>query len=335
MKKPDSKPLSLATLSMLGQPLSDQMKESTAPTPIEKEFNLNGFRYAAQLWEAPLDSGAEKQPVIALHGWLDNSASFDILAPLLVESCNAQVLAPDLAGHGHSDHRDGFSDYSIWSEVLAILAIANEMEWQVFTLIGHSRGAMIAMMAASLFPDRVSKLVLIDAIAPSPVTASRAPEKMRKSMQEMQRRVLRKTSCYPSYDAAIQARMSSDVTKVNKSTARRLAVRGLSEVEAGFHWHSDGKLWAFSHLSLTLEQIVAFAEELKSKTYILLAKQGFKAFIQENSTYLRLTDELIELLDADVKDFDDGHYLHMESSAVDVANTISDFIKVSSTINII
>jgi len=311
------------------------MKESITLLPIEREFNLNGFRYAAQLWSAPLDAGAEPQPVIALHGWLDNSASFEVLAPLLVTSCNAQVLAPDLAGHGHSEHRNGFSDYSIWSEILAILAMADEMEWQVFTLIGHSRGAMIAMMAASLFPDRISTVVLIDAIAPSPVTTSQTPDKMRKSMQEIQRRVLRKTSCYPSYAAAIQARMSSDITKVNESTAKRLAVRGLSEVEAGFHWHSDGKLWAFGHLSLTPEQIIAFAEELRSKTYILLAKQGFKAFIQENSTYLRLTDELIERLDADVKDFDDGHYLHMESSAVDVAHAISDFITLNSTTNII
>lgn len=311
------------------------MKDEVADVTLvstEKEFDFHGFHYAAQFWEhSAIDELNAQYPVIALHGWLDNSASFDILAPSLVKSCNAQVLVPDLAGHGLSDHRSGFSDYTIWSELVPIMAMADAMGWQKFILIGHSRGAMIAMMAASVFPDRVSKLILIDAIAPSPVVTAQAPEQMQKSMLEIQRRVSRKKSCYPNYDAAIQARMNSDITKVNKSTAQRLAIRGLSELEEGFHWHSDDKLWAFGHLSLTPEQVVAFAQKITSKTAVLMAKRGFKAFIQDNPSYLGLINDLIELLNADVKDFDDGHYLHMESCAVEVARTISDFIQSSST----
>jgi len=296
--------------------------------PEEREFYLNGLRYAAQYWSSSTSNTASdaQQPVMALHGWLDNSASFDLLAPILSCDCCAAVLAPDLAGHGKSDHRNGFSDYPVWSEILAILAMADEMGWQEFTLIGHSRGAMIAMMLASLYPQRVSKLVLIDAISPSPTEATESPAKMLKSLQEMQRRVKRKKSCYPSYDAAIEARTKSDITAVSTGTAKRLAVRGLSELEEGFHWHADDKLWAFGHLPLTPEQVFSFAEKLSSPTLILMANKGFRAFIKDNPDALRVTNALIECLNASVKDFDDGHYLHMELSSKEVGNTISDFI---------
>lgn len=304
------------------------MKKSAPISVEEREFHFNGFRYAAQYWPAITTTNRHysEQPVIALHGWLDNSASFDLLAPILSRDSHANVLAPDLAGHGKSDHRNGFSDYPIWSEILAILAMADAFAWQEFTLVGHSRGAMIAMMLASLYPERVSKLVLIDAVGPSPAIATESPIKMLKSLQEMQRRVKRKKSCYPSFDAAIEARTKSEVTRVNISTAKRLAVRGLSELEQGFHWHADDKLWAFGHLPLTPEQIVAFAKNVSSPTLILMANKGLKAFLKDSPDALRLTKQLIEQLKANVKDFEDGHYLHMELSAQDVGREISNFI---------
>ena len=40
--------------------------------------------------------------VLCLHGWLDNAASFVPLAPLLDR---LDVVALDLPGHGHSEHR--------------------------------------------------------------------------------------------------------------------------------------------------------------------------------------------------------------------------------------
>jgi pimeloyl-ACP methyl ester carboxylesterase len=47
-------------------------------------------------------------PVIALHGWLDNANSFARLAPKLE---GLRILALDMAGHGHSDHRPPGSAY--------------------------------------------------------------------------------------------------------------------------------------------------------------------------------------------------------------------------------
>jgi len=43
-------------------------------------------------------------PVLALHGWLDNAASFIPLAQHLNET---NLIALDFPGHGKSEHRTG------------------------------------------------------------------------------------------------------------------------------------------------------------------------------------------------------------------------------------
>ena len=62
----------------------------------EREFTALGAQLSGKLWGS--DGG---QPVLALHGWMDNAGSFDMLAPLLDQY---QILAIDSIGHGRSEH---------------------------------------------------------------------------------------------------------------------------------------------------------------------------------------------------------------------------------------
>ena len=89
-----------------------------ACSPIEKHFTFNGFTYAAQLWGE--DGGL---PVIALHGWLDNALSFSVIAPYLAQF---RLLALDLSGQGHTDHRSQDATYHIWDDVPQLLGIVEQ-----------------------------------------------------------------------------------------------------------------------------------------------------------------------------------------------------------------
>ncbi|CAK9812560.1 Probable serine hydrolase [Anthophora quadrimaculata] len=66
-------------------------------------------------WWGPVD----QQPIVALHGWQDNTGTFDQLIPLL--SSNVSVLAIDLPGHGLSSHIPPGQFYYIFWDGLFIL----------------------------------------------------------------------------------------------------------------------------------------------------------------------------------------------------------------------
>jgi pimeloyl-ACP methyl ester carboxylesterase len=92
--------------------------------------------------------GAPK--VRALHGWLDNAASFVPLAPWLP---GIELVAPDLPGHGRSVHLPQGADYSFAGAVNSVLDIADALGWDRFALLGHSMGAGIGSLVAAAMGD--------------------------------------------------------------------------------------------------------------------------------------------------------------------------------------
>ena len=63
-----------------------------------------------------LEAEANGVNVIALHGWLDNSASFVPMLKFLSQDkalMGVDIYALDFAGHGHSFHRPSGCFYTI------------------------------------------------------------------------------------------------------------------------------------------------------------------------------------------------------------------------------
>lgn len=285
---------------------------------IEKTFTFNGFSYAAQLWGH--EGGL---PVIALHGWLDNSGSFTTLAPQL---SGIQCLAIDCAGHGLSDHKPGLDGYPIWTDIPAIYAIADSMGWQRFGLVGHSRGAMMALLAAGTFPERISHLVMIDAIMPPLVEQAGVIERIQKSITEIDRRIERKATVFDSRRDAIDARCMSRFAPVTTETAEQLAVRGLSGSEGKYSWRADSKLWSLSAIGLSNETLQAFVDNIVNAnvpSQLLLGDEGL--VMKAPQAIREQCEALARQLSADIEVFNDGHFLHAEKSSGKVAAAIQNF----------
>jgi pimeloyl-ACP methyl ester carboxylesterase len=295
------------------------LNSSIQSLATEKRFTLNGFNYVGQLWGE--EGGL---PIIALHGWLDNSGSFSYLAPQLR---GVQCLALDLAGHGLSDHKAGLDDYPLWSDTAAIYAIADQMGWDTFALIGHSRGAMMSLLTAGAYPQRISHLIMLDAIMPPLMDEKNAVERLTGSIEEVAHRLIRQATQFPSRQDAITARCMSRYAPVTEATAEQLALRGLSESVGKFYWHADSKLWSLSAIGLSTDMLQAFVKNISGASVPCLLLLGSEGLVtQSPPKFVEQCEQLASQISARIDYFDDGHFLHMEQAAQAVAQTIQLFL---------
>ncbi|CAB3380211.1 Hypothetical predicted protein [Cloeon dipterum] len=114
---------------------------------------------AAKVWGEPGPS-----PLIALHDWRDNAASFDHLAPLL----NVPTVALDLPGHGLSSPLPAAAQTFSPVNIFTLRYVLRKLGYQKVSLLGHGNGAQLGLLYASLYPDAVSHLVLVDPKQPTP-----------------------------------------------------------------------------------------------------------------------------------------------------------------------
>ncbi len=114
------------------------------------------LRLSAKCWGNP-----KGFPILAFHGWLDNAATFDHLAPYLN---GFRLVSLDLPGHGFSDHRSFGSCYHFSDLMVDILEVLDVLGWQHFSLLGHSMGAGVASYIAGIIPEKISSVILIEGL---------------------------------------------------------------------------------------------------------------------------------------------------------------------------
>jgi pimeloyl-ACP methyl ester carboxylesterase len=108
--------------------------------------------------------GEQGPPVLCIHGITATAFCFQAIADELAS--DYRVFAYDLRGRGDSDKpKEG---YSVPLHAKELAELIDTLGLQRPALIGHSLGAMIALYFAAHYPDKLSKLVLIDAGAPLP-----------------------------------------------------------------------------------------------------------------------------------------------------------------------
>lgn len=276
----------------------------------EWKFEFDGATYCGKRWG---DEGA--LPVIALHGWLDNCATFDFLAPHLK---NVDLIALDLAGQGKSDHRKHGGAYNIWLDIMEVIAVANDLGWKQFALLGHSRGAMISTLIAGTFPDRVSHLAVIEAFAPMVVEAKEAPQQLANAVQNLLDIQGKERSLFPTFNDAVKAR-EKGFLKLCNADALALAKRGVLEKNGKFFWNNDIKLNAPSEVKFTREQAQAFIDRIQPEVAIILGEQGFANEFSEMKDFIESSDNV------QVSYLPGGHHLHMSEQCEQVAEVLNRY----------
>lgn len=185
------------------------------------------------------NGNAGAPPLLALHGWLDNAASFAPMAPFLA---GYDLVALDLPGHGQSFHYPVDAEYSLFSTLLDVLAAADALAWTRFTLLGHSMGGAIASLLAAAAPERIERLRLIEAIGPLAATEDTTAERLRDAVAKRRALDGKRKRVFQDPDLAVRARMQTNITSLDEASAQLLVGRGLNIVEGGYEWSSDTRL---------------------------------------------------------------------------------------------
>ena len=229
------------------------------------DLQLPYIRLAAREWGP--DDG---EPVLALHGWLDNAASFDRLAPLLEE---LHLVALDLAGHGRSQHRPPGASHHFVDWVPEIAAAADALGWSEFSLLGHSMGAGISSLMPAPFPERVKRVVLLEGAGPLAADAGKAPAQLVSALADEGRIGDSTARAFPDLEAAISARAHD--TELDRESARLLVDRGSETSDGGIRFTHDPRLKTRSRLRFTENQVLAFLSAISCPVLAVRARQGW------------------------------------------------------------
>lgn len=112
-------------------------------------------------------TGAGAHRVLVLHGWFGDHAMFAPMRDAL--SLDAfTYCAVDYRGYGKSKGMSGA--YSVAEIAADVLAVADKLGWETFSLVGHSMGGKFIQRIMADAPHRVRR-----AVAVTPVPAAAVP----------------------------------------------------------------------------------------------------------------------------------------------------------------
>lgn len=259
-----------------------------------------------------------KKKILALHGWLDNAASFSQLAPLLAKD-GYEVIAIDFAGHGHSDHRAKGHFCHFIDFVFDVQSVLIALKWERPILLGHSMGAAMAQMYASSFPEKIEKLIMIENLGPVPYyEKGTAASNLKESLTQWQNHSTEHKHFYPDVNTALKARIK--VTPIQKENLFPMVERGLKKTDKGYHWRTDKRLRLRSPIRFSNDIVEDMLASKKPMTQLIIAEPYTYAL-----SYKKVENRIKRLNPDSFAKIEGHHHLHMDN-ANEVFTSIQKFL---------
>lgn len=261
----------------------------------EHHISVHGKKISVIEW------GDEKAPpILCLHGWLDNAASFHYLAPYLKK--RYRLIAIELPGHGQSDHLSKDADYQFVAAISTIDAIIDVLNIHACDVIGHSMGGALGLIYAGVMPERFKRLALIDSFGAITQQSDNIAEQLNQALLA-RRKIASNKRFFDNIDIAAKAR--AQVSELDWKTLYPLIERGVCLTKGGYQWSSDARLKNTSWLRITESQHDSILKAVETPVLLLEAEQGIL-----NQFPLEHRKSLLKNLEHHV--MVGGHHFHMQ-----------------------
>ena len=108
-----------------------------------------------------LTVGSGDHHVLAIHGWFGSARGWGSFPEFIDGSAYTYVFM-NLRGYG--DRRDAPGDFTVDEVAADALAVADDLGWDRFSVVGHEMGAKVGHRVLLEAPDRVRKLVGLNSV---------------------------------------------------------------------------------------------------------------------------------------------------------------------------
>ncbi len=211
------------------------MTGSSEHQPTELRYRSRGLKLACLQWGSPA-----APPLVMIHGGLENAHAWQPVAIRLAERW--RVIAPDLRGHGESDRAPG-GDYAILDFAGDIAALFDTLEIERAALGGHSLGGAVATAFAALYPEKVTRLFVVEGLRPAGRQPLEEMDAIFAAIREWTDRSGpgREPRCYPDVAAMVERLLAADPL-MPAALARELVVTNVRPCEGGYCWKYDPRV---------------------------------------------------------------------------------------------
>lgn len=255
--------------------------------------------------------------IIALHGWLDNAASFIPLANFLK---NYRLIALDLPGHGFSDHKPITDFYSLSDYARAVAQAIENLDVGDYWLLGHSLGAIVSTLL-SLTEKSMKGVICLDAIGGFSRDSDEVADAWIESIAAIEKFKPRKPT-YPNFDDAVIARENSQLP-VSQAAAVLLCSRGLEHLSDGrWTWRNDKALMLPGPIRWDERAVINILSAIKKVTLVVMAESGWMTKMPPEV----LDRRVAALQNGQVHFVPGGHHFHMDEAAESIATLIQKHI---------
>ena len=242
------------------------------------------------------------KPVIILHGLFGSSRNWKGIATLLASEF--RVITVDLRNHGQSGYADSMTYREMAEDVYHLIC---QLSVKSPTLIGHSMGGKVAMMAALEFQRHIKNLIVLDI---APVNYGHKYGKIFAAINSLQ---LDQVTCRNEAENIINR-------TINDLKLTRFVLQNLMRSDTGYQWRIN-----VPKIEENIDLINKFPKNIDNLKWdnpaLFLGGQN-SSFIQ-----LQFTGAILELFPAaEIELIENaGHMLHIEQPVM-VADKIRRFI---------